>query len=144
MRVTIKGDCRTFTTADQTKIEQRIRALVKGICDAHGATALVDYHNEFIPLMNTAREVSIASSAARSVVGAELVDDDCALITASEDFAQFLQVVPGCYLDIGNGITGSCGSSLHNNTYDFNDEILTIGASFYRQVVASELGPLSA
>jgi hippurate hydrolase len=137
--VVIKGDCRTFSGTVQATIEERMRQLVAGICAAHGATSIVDYRHEFIPLVNTSDEVAAAVSAASAVVGENQVDTDCALITASEDFAQFLRHVPGCFVDIGNGLDGACGSSLHNPGYDFNDEILTVGANYWVQLVEQEL-----
>jgi amidohydrolase len=137
--VTIKGDCRTFEPHVQTKIEERMRQIVNGICAAHGATSTVDYHNEFVPLVNTADEVAIAVAAAQAVAGKANVNADCDLITASEDFAQFLRVVPGCFIDIGNGLDGHCGSSLHNPRYDFNDDILEAGADYWVQLVESVL-----
>ncbi len=137
--VTIKGDCRTFSSTVQLTIERRMRQLVDGICAAHGATATVEYHNEFIPLVNTAKEVDIAIAAATAVVGLDRVEPNCKLITASEDFAQFLQIVPGCFVDIGNGLTGNCGSSLHNPSYDFNDEVLSIGADYWVTLVETAL-----
>jgi amidohydrolase len=137
--VVIKGDCRTFSRDVQETVELRMRRLVDGVCAAHGATAEVDYHNEFIPLINTANEVAAAARAAGQVVGAAHVNTDCAPITASEDFARYLRYTPGCFFDIGNGMDGSCGKSLHNPSYDFNDEILTVGADFWVQLVEQEL-----
>lgn len=137
--VVIKGDCRTFSGDVQRTIEMRMRQLVQGICAAHGATATVDYRNEFIPLVNTEREVNAAVRAATAVVGADKVNDDCAMVTASEDFAQLLTQVPGCFIDIGNGTDGACGRSLHNSSYDFNDDILTVGADFWLHLVEQEL-----
>lgn len=137
--VVIRGDCRTFSPTVQATIESRMRRLAGGVCTAHGATADVDYRREFIPLVNTANEVAAAASAAAAVVGADNVDVDCALVTASEDFARYLQHVPGCFLDIGNGLEGSCGRTLHNPSYDFNDEILTVGADFWVRLVQQEL-----
>lgn len=137
--VVIKGDCRTFSNTVQQTVEQRIRQLVDGISSAHGASATVDYSHEFIPLVNTATEVAAAAAVAADVVGVERVDADCSLVTASEDFAQYLQSVPGCFLDIGNGTDGAHGNALHNSSYDFNDEILTIGADFWVRLVEEQL-----
>ncbi len=139
--VTIKGDCRTFSRNVQETVERRMRQLVEGICAAHGATATVDYHNEFIPLVNTDDEVDQCVAAATAVVGKDRVNGHCDLVTASEDFAQFLQVVPGCFIDIGNGLDGRCGSSLHNPRYDFNDDLLPIGADYWVTLVESVLRP---
>jgi hippurate hydrolase len=137
--VTIKGDCRTFARHVQQTVEVTMRRIVDGVCAAHGATGLVRYTHEFIPLVNTSEEVRAAAAAAAAVVGASNVDTHCALITASEDFARFLEVVPGCFITIGNGLEGACGSSLHNPHYDFNDEILAIGADYWVRLVTSQL-----
>ena len=138
-KVVIKGDCRTFSESVQTTVEERMRQMVEGISTAHGATATVDYSHEFIPLVNTANEVTAGVTAATAVVGPERVDANCAPVTASEDFAQYLQSVPGCFLDIGNGTDGAQGNTLHNSGYDFNDKILTIGADFWVRLVESQL-----
>ena len=137
--VVVKGDCRTFSTTVQETVERRIRQLVDGISSAHGASATVDYSHEFIPLVNTSNEVAAGVSAATAVVGIERVDSSCSLVTDSEDFAQYLQLVPGCFLDIGNGVDGAQGNTLHNSNYNFNDDVLTIGADFWVQLVEEQL-----
>ncbi|WP_040491125.1 M20 aminoacylase family protein [Ilumatobacter nonamiensis] len=134
--VTIRGDCRTFSAAVQHRIEERMRDLVSGICAAHGATGTVDYSHEFVPLVNTADETAIAIGAAAAVVGAANVNGDGDLVTASEDFARYLERIPGCFIDIGNGEHGDCGSSLHNPSYDFNDDALAIGTRYWVQLVS--------
>ena len=142
--VTVKGDCRAFSTAVQETIERRMRQIVDGICAAHGASGTVLYDHEFVPVVNTIDEWRLATASAAAVVGASNVDDDCGLVTASEDFARFLQHIPGCFMEIGNGIDGECGSSLHNPRYDFNDDALQIGADYWVSLVERVLGPASA
>jgi len=137
--VTIKGDCRTFSPAVQATVERRMREIAAGVAAAHGAEVAVDYRNDFIPLVNTDAEVRAAVAAAAKVVGADRVDDACELWPASEDFAQMLKHVPGCYIDLGNGTEGSCGTSLHNPHYDFNDDALAIGAAYWVQLVIDQL-----
>jgi amidohydrolase len=138
--VTLRGDCRTFSTDVQAMIERRMREIVSGLCAAHGATGTVRYWNEFVPLINTEREVNVAVAAAGRVAGSSNVEANCRLVTASEDFARYLQFVPGCFMDIGNGTEGHCGSSLHNPRYDFNDDILSPGVAFFLEIVRGELG----
>jgi hippurate hydrolase len=138
----IKGDCRTFSPDVQCRIEQRMGELVDGICRAHGARGELVFRNEFVPLVNTGPEVSTALDAARAVAGPNAVDGDCGLVTASEDFARYLHLVPGCFIDLGNGLDGACGRSLHHESYDFNDEILAVGSSYWVELVESRLpGP---
>lgn len=137
--VVVKGDCRTFSATVQATVESRMRRLAEGVCAAHGASADVEYRHEFIPLVNSVKEVAAAAAAAATVVGADHVDTESAPITASEDFARYLSHIPGCFLKIGNGLEGSYGSSLHNPSYDFNDEILAVGAAFWVQLVEQQL-----
>ena len=137
--VTIKGDCRAFSANVQATIERRMREIVGGICAAHGASATVTYDHEFVPVVNTADESTLAVAAAADVVGSENVDADCPLFAASEDFARFLLHIPGCFMQIGNGVDDECGSSLHNPRYDFNDDALRLGAEYWVRVVERAL-----
>lgn len=129
--VWIRGDCRALSVTIQDTIEARMRALVEGICSAHGALGSVDYRREFVPTINHAKETQIAVEAAQAVAGVLAVDADCPTCGASEDFARMLQVVPGCYLLIGNGDSGGCGHSLHHPNYDLNDAILSTGCRYW-------------
>jgi hippurate hydrolase len=137
--VTIKGDCRAMSTQTQDKIETRMREIVAGITSAHGAEGLVEYRNDFVVTVNTPQETDAAIAAARKVAGEPAVDPACPPCSASEDFARMLQVKPGCYMLIGNGVDGHCGATLHNPNYDLNDEILTTGAAYWVALVESRL-----
>ena len=137
--VTIKGDCRAMSTRTQDLIETRMREIVAGITAAHGADGMVEYRNDFVVTVNTADETDAAIAAARMVAGDPAVDADCPPCSASEDFARMLQVKPGCYILIGNGLDGHCGATLHNPNYDLNDEILPVGADYWVALVESQL-----
>ena len=137
--VTIKGDCRAMSTNTQELIAARMREIVAGITAAHGAEGSVEYRNDFIVTVNTADETAAAIAAARKVAGEPAVDADCPPCSASEDFARMLQVKPGCYILIGNGLEGYCGATLHNPNYDLNDEILTVGADYWVALVEAQL-----
>ena len=139
-RVTIKGDCRALEVHMQDRIETRMRQIVAGICAAHGAEGHVHYQHDFVVTVNTPNETEAAIAAARQVVGEEAsVDPDCPTCGGSEDFARMLQQKPGCYILIGNGTEGHCGSSLHNSHYDLNDEILSVGCDYWVALVESQL-----
>ena len=112
-----------------------MQRIVSGICAAHGADYEFNYRRNFIPTVNTPAEAEIAAAVARTVVGAGNVIGDSRPIMASEDFGYMLQVRPGAYLLLGNGENGIGGCSLHNPSYDFNDEILPIGASYWATLV---------
>ncbi|NIV17268.1 MAG: amidohydrolase, partial [Woeseiaceae bacterium] len=102
-----------MSTQTQDRIETRMRDIVAGITAAHGAEGLVEYRNDFVVTRNTPEETEAAIAAARAVAGEPAVDADCPPCSASEDFARMLEVKPGCYMLIGNGLDGHCGSTLH-------------------------------
>ncbi len=137
--VTIKGDCRAMSTKIQGLIETRMREIVAGISDAHRAQGAVEYRNDFVVTVNTPDETDAAISAARKVAGEPAVDPDCPPCSASEDFARMLEVKPGCYIMIGNGLDGHCGATLHNPNYDLNDDILAVGAEYWVALVETQL-----
>jgi hippurate hydrolase len=137
--VTIKGDCRAMSAATQNLIETRMREIVAGISSAHGAQGFVEYRNDFVITVNSPAETDAAIAAARKVAGEPAVDPDCPPCSASEDFARMLQVMPGCYILIGNGLDGHCGATLHNPGYDLNDDILTVGADYWVSLVEAQL-----
>lgn len=134
--VTIKGDCRAFSADVQGLVESRMRQIVEGTCVAAGATGTVSYTHEFIPLVNTPDEMAIAVSAAQMVAGEEAVNGSCDLIPASEDFAHLVAAVPGCYIDLGTGLPET---SLHSPTFTFNDDVLSVGASYWVELILSQL-----
>ena len=94
------------------------------------------------PLWFVAKPLSLylaATAAAADIAGAERVDTNVALCMGSEDFSFMLQKRPGCYLWAGNG-TSDNGRVLHNPRYDFNDELLPIGASYWARLAERLLG----
>lgn len=137
--VVIKGDCRALNVATQDNIENRMRAIVDGICTAHGAVGSVEYRREFLATVNTPEETEAAIAAARKVAKESEVEPNCPTCPASEDFARMLQVKPGCYILLGNGLDGHCGSSLHNPHYDLNDDILGTGCDYWVALVQGQL-----
>ena len=137
--VTIKGDTRSYAPHVQATLEQRMRELCAGICAAHGATCVVSYTHEFSPTVNPAAGVAAAVHAAQAVVGADRVDANTAPLLGSEDFGAFLATVPGNFIFIGNGDTGQYATPVHNASYDFNDAILPIGASYLVQLAKNYL-----
>jgi hippurate hydrolase len=129
--VTIKGDTRGLSDDTQALIESRMRNIVVNIGKAHDVEVTLDYTHEFVVLNNTDAETELAIQAAIDTVGADKVEPDCEPACCSEDFAQMLKARPGCYLLIGNGTEGHNGRPLHNPGYDFNDDVLAIGAAYW-------------
>ena len=139
-QVILKGDTRSLTTGVQDHVEATMERIVAGVCAAHGAEYRFDYRRNFVPTINTTAEAQIAARVAARVVGAGEVVGDSRPVMTSEDFGYMLQARPGAYVLIGNGAEGVGGCSLHNPNYDFNDDILAIGADFWVELVQSELG----
>jgi hippurate hydrolase len=138
-RVVLKGDTRSLSVAVQDHIETTMERIVAGICAAQGASYEFSYRRNFIPTVNSAAEAGIAAQVASAVVGAQNVLGDSRPAMTSEDFGYMLQARPGAYLLLGNGKKGIGGCSLHNPAYDFNDEILCIGADFWVTLIESQL-----
>jgi amidohydrolase len=137
--VTIRGTTRSFRPEVQRSIEPAIRRIAEGIARAHGAAiAAMRYEMRYPPTVNTAAETEIAARAAAAVIGEENLVRDPTPSMGAEDFAFMLQAKPGSYVWIGNGPTEG-GCLLHNPHYDFNDEILPIGASYWATLVEQTL-----
>jgi hippurate hydrolase len=136
--IVLKGTVRSFTPRVQKLIEQRMKEITSGICTANNCDFNWWYEKRFPPTVNSSAETELAAKAARSVCGNESVNANVEMVTGSEDFGYMLQEKPGCYAFLGNG-PGEGGCMLHSAHYDFNDEIIPVGASYFVQLVAEEL-----
>jgi hippurate hydrolase len=137
--VTIKGDCRCFTEETLHKIESSMEQIVSGICQSVGLKYEFEFINTFYPTINSEIETQHAVEAACKVLGHNNVNSNCDPFTISEDFSSMLRVKPGCYALLGNGIDSVGGCALHNPGYDFNDQILEKGASYWVQLTLDQL-----
>jgi hippurate hydrolase len=136
--VLIRGNCRAYRTEVMDRMEVNIRRVAENTAAAHGATARLDFRRGYPPLVNHARETEIACDAAALVVGEANVDRNGAPRMASEDFSYMLEARPGAFIFLGNGDgEGTC--DVHNPRYDFNDEILPVGASYFARLVETTL-----
>jgi len=142
----IAGTVRTFSDAVTAQIETQMRHIAEGTAAAHGCEASVDFHWNYPPTVNHAVEAEFAAGVADDVVGAHNVHRDLEPTMGAEDFAFMLQARPGAYLFIGNGEgdhrlaghgMGPC--MLHNPSYDFNDELIPLGATFWVRLVQKYL-----
>ncbi|MGU7769879.1 M20 aminoacylase family protein [Burkholderia sp. MR1-5-21] len=120
-------------------LEARITALAHAHAESYGARAEVDYARGYPVLVNDPDATRLAESVARDWLHEGGLVGDMKPITNSEDFAYVLERCPGCYLLIGNG-EGKGGCMVHNPGYDFNDDILSIGASYWVRLVERFLG----
>ncbi|WP_042429047.1 M20 aminoacylase family protein [Comamonas granuli] len=143
--VLIKGDTRSYAPEVQALLQARMRALCEGIAGAHGAQCSVEYTHEFAPTVNWPQCVDVAVRAAQAVVGADRVDAATPPMMISEDFGRFLQAIPGAFVFLGNGAGTEAGSvPLHNARYDFNDQILPVGARYFAELARTRLPRLAA
>jgi len=136
----IKGTCRALKREVQDQIEARMEQIVKGVCAAHGLTYTIEYDRRYPVLVNTPDETTKAANAAIAVAGAENVNVNLPPTMGSEDFAWMLQDNPGCYIRVGNGEGEDGGCVVHNPNYDFNDQAIAWGASYWAELVEQEFG----
>jgi amidohydrolase len=138
----IVGTVRTFTNATLDLIESRMAEVASHIAAAFNAEVEFKFRRNYPPLINHPKETAFAIDVMRDVVGKDNVDTRTEPTMGAEDFAFFLQEKPGCYVFIGNGEgdhragghgLGPC--QLHNGSYDFNDNLLPIGGSFWVRLV---------
>lgn len=133
----IKGDVRCRKPDDRHLIEKFMRQIAQGIAAAHQVEISVDFRCEFIEVINASAPVEAVIQAANHanlpVIG------NRSPMSFSEDFAHFTNEVPGCFFLLGNGQTGAHAKPLHANDYDFNDELLVIGARFWDALIKQQL-----
>jgi hippurate hydrolase len=134
--VTLRGTARSFSPAVQDTIEAGIRRVAEGACAAYGAAMAMRYERRYPATVNSGPETDNAARAAGLVVGEANVIRDPIPSMGSEDFAFMLQAKAGSYVWLGNGADSA---KLHNPRYDFNDDILTIGASYWARLVETTL-----
>ena len=135
----LKGTARSFSDDTSTTMEPLIRRIVENVARAHGATTKLKYEHLYPVLVNSQEESELANLVAKEIVGKENIDPEYLPSMASEDFSYMLLAKPGCFVFIGNGTGENGGCMVHNPHYDFNDEILTIGASYLSFLVEQEL-----
>ena len=133
----ILGDARSFRPEVSAEIERQMRIIAEGTAAAYNVAAEVNYTREFVPLHNDTELVEAAFAAAKNVFEPGNIAIAREPMTASEDFARFLDHVPGCFVFLGNG---EASAPLHNSSYDFNDEGLVFGASFHAAIARQRLG----
>ena len=130
------GTVRTFRAKTQDMIEARLAELVGSIAAAFGASAKLTYERVYPATVNSAREALFAAEVARSVVGRGNVIDDLDPSMGAEDFSFMLQRRPGAYARLGQGGSGGGPTCfLHDSRYDFNDDVIPIGAGYLAALV---------
>lgn len=132
-RVRLRGTVRTLDTAVQDLVEERIKTLVTRTAEAYGAKAVVDYVRNYPVMINDPLHTTFAIEAARRITPE--VEEMADLIMGAEDFSFMLNECPGAYILVGNGDT----AAVHHPAYNFNDEAIPVGCSFWAEIVEGRL-----
>jgi len=133
----ITGTVRTLDGAVQDLVERRLGEMVPQFAAGFGASATIRYVRGYPVTVNAPRQTAFAADVAAAVVGEERVDRDTMPSMGGEDFSFMLNERPGAYIFIGNGD----GPELHTETYDFNDEVIPIGVSYWVELAERALKP---
>jgi amidohydrolase len=129
------GTARSFKAETRDLLERRVREIVEATAQMQGAKARVTYSRGYPVTRNNERQAAFAGSIAAEIAGAERVDHNVNPVMGAEDFSFMLNARPGAFIFIGNGES----AGLHNPAYDFNDEVIPVGASYWVRLVETAL-----
>ena len=133
--VQLRGTARSFDPAVRDLIEKRLHEVVEGTAMALGAKAKLTYTRNYPVLSNHPRETDFAASIAKEVAGPDRVDIDLPPMMGAEDFSFMLNARPGAFIWIGNGDS----AGLHHPAYNFNDDAIPFGTSYWVRLVEKAL-----
>ena len=137
-QVLLGGGIRCFDPKMRELLKSRVVEIVEGICSGLGARGTVTFVSGYPTVINDLDAVRLAAGVAADIVGVRNVDAESDPVLGSEDFAFMLEEKPGCYIFIGNGAgDGTC--MIHNPGYDFNDDVVTLGATYWVRLAQSFL-----
>ncbi len=132
---TLAGTARSLTGEVRDLIERRLREVVAGVAQATGAKITLGYERSYPVLVNHAAETEVAARVAAEVAGEANVSLDIPPVMGAEDFAYMAEARPGAFIFIGNGDS----AGLHHPAYDFNDDAIVYGSSFWIRLVETQL-----
>lgn len=136
--VRLGGGIRSFDPEVRALLCGRLEEVVEGVCASLGASGTVNFTARYPAVINTAESATLAARTAAGIVGEDNLDADADPVMVSEDFAYLLEASTGCFMLIGNG-PGEGGCAIHNPGYDFNDDILSLGATYWARLAESFL-----
>jgi hippurate hydrolase len=137
---TLVGTVRTFRPATQDMIERRLHELIPTIAAAFGAKATLRYERVYPATINHDRQAAFAADVADALVGSDKVVRNLDPSMGSEDFSFMLQAKPGAFARLGQGGAES-GCFLHNSRYDFNDDVIPLGAGYLAALAEQAMRP---
>jgi hippurate hydrolase len=135
----LAGTVRTLRPEVQDRIEHLLGTIAASTAAAHGAVAQLHYTRKYPPTVNHAGETERAAAALGAVLGADKVMRERRPSMGGEDFSFMLLARPGAYLKLGQATPERGGISVHHPNYDFNDDLLSVGASFFSTLIEQEL-----
>jgi amidohydrolase len=133
----LRGTARSLTPKVRDLVESRLQQMVPAIAQAHGATAKLTYRRDYPVTRNHEEQTVFATSVAGEIAGPERVNDRAPPVMGAEDFSYMLEARPGAMIFVGNGET----AGLHHPRYDFNDEAIPVGTSYWVRLVERALQP---
>jgi len=133
--VKLCGTVRTLSADIRDTVERRMNEIVEQTAAAHGATAKLHYNRNYPITDNHAKQTEFAVQVAREVVGNDHVEPNTPPLMGAEDFSFMLNACPGAYIFLGQGDT----AGVHHPEYDFNDDIIPIGCSYWAKLVETAM-----
>ncbi len=138
--VRMHGTVRTFQTETRAKIPSSMLRVAEGVCAAYGTTCELNYMSGYPTTINSVPETEISAKAVVDLLGEGKIILNPTPSMGAEDFSYMLEARPGCYVWLGIGPgKGEAGCMLHSSRYDFNDDVLPTGASYWVKLVENEL-----
>jgi amidohydrolase len=131
----LRGTARSLTPKVRDQLESRLQQMVTATAQAYGATARLTYRRDYPVTRNHEQQTAFATAVAGEVAGPERVDDRTPPVMGAEDFSYMLEARPGAMIFVGNGDS----AGLHHPRYDFNDEVIPIGTSYWVRLVERAL-----
>jgi hippurate hydrolase len=135
--VRLRGTARSLSEDVREMLEKRLHMVVEGTASAFGAKAKLTYRRNYPVLVNHERETAFAASVASEIAGAKHVDTALPPMMGAEDFSYMLNARPGAFIWVGNGDS----AGLHHPAYNFNDDAIPFGTSYWVKLVETALAP---
>lgn len=136
--VQLIGTIRAFRQDTRMMLQKRVKEITENVAAAFGASVEIEITDGYDPTINEGKSMELCARVARKLVGDEHVDTDVAPCMGAEDFGAMLMEKPGCYIFMGQGTKdpkSPHNQGLHSSFYDFNDEILPLGVSYFANLV---------
>jgi hippurate hydrolase len=131
----LRGTARSLAENVRVLLEKRLQQVVEATAAAYGAKAKLTYQRNYPVLVNHERETDFAAGVAKQIVGERLVDTSLPPMMGGEDFSFMLNARPGAFIWVGNGDS----AGLHHPAYNFNDDVIPIGTSYWVKLVETAL-----